>query len=153
MEKKERYIFTLSTIKSSCVLTCDTGTGTLKSNYRILLDGALLSYEVGEVAMRVETRYKHIVLDQDQVPRIADTTMKVIELVLAHLAYGWSPDELHFQFPHLSLGQIHSALAYYWDHRPELDADIERRLESVDALRSSLGESSLIIRLKAKGLI
>ncbi len=109
--------------------------------------------EVGEVAMRVETRYKHIVLDQDKVPRIAGTTMKVIELVLAHLAYGWSPDELHFQFPHLSLGQIHSALAYYWDHRPELDAEIERRLQSADALRSSLGESSLIARLRAKGLI
>jgi len=102
--------------------------------------------------MLVETRYEHIVLDQAQVPMIADTTMKVIELVLAHLAYGWSPDELHFQFPHLTLGQIHSALAYYWDHRAELDKDVERRLESVDKLRDSL-ESPLVARLKAKGLI
>ncbi len=102
--------------------------------------------------MLVETRYEHIVRDQAQVPMIADTTMKVIELVLAHLAYGWSPDELHFQFPHLTLGQIHSALAYYWDHRAELDKDVERRLESVDRLRDSL-ESPLVARLKAKGLI
>ncbi len=102
--------------------------------------------------MLIETRYEHIMLDQAQVPMIADTTMKVIELVLAHLAYGWSPDELHFQFPHLTLGQIHSALAYYWDHRAELDKDVERRLESVDKLRDSL-ESPLVARLKAKGLI
>ncbi len=103
--------------------------------------------------MLTETRYEHIALDRAQVPTIAGTTMKVIELVLAHLAYGWSPDELHFQFPHLTLGQIHSALAYYWDHRAELDKEIERRLESVDELRRSLGESPLIARLKAKGLI
>lgn len=77
--------------------------------------------------MLIETRYEHIVLDQAQVPRIAGTTMKVVELVLAHLAYGWSPDELHFQFPYLTLGQIHSALAHYWDHREELDKDIEQR--------------------------
>jgi len=103
--------------------------------------------------MLIETPYEHIELDQTQVPTIAGTTMKVIELVLAHLAYGWSPDELHFQFPHLTLGQIYSALAYYWDHRAELDKDIERRLESADRLRGSFGESPLVARLKAKGLI
>ncbi len=65
----------------------------------------------------VATRYEHIVLDAQGVPSIAATTMKVVELVTAQTAYGWSPEELHFQFPHLALGQIHSALAYYWDHR------------------------------------
>ena len=103
--------------------------------------------------MLVETRYEHVVLDSAKVPMIAGTTMKVIELVLSHIAHGWSPEELHFQFPHLTLGQIHSALAYYWDHKEELDKDIEQRLESIDRLRGTLGESSLVARLKAKGLI
>ncbi len=103
--------------------------------------------------MLAETRYEHVVLDKTKVPIIAGTTMKVIELVLAHLAYGWSPEELHFQFPHLTLGQIHSALAYYWDHREELDKDVEQRLESVDQLRRAIGESPLVARLKAKGLV
>lgn len=57
--------------------------------------------------------------------------MKVIELVLDKLAYGWSPEELHFQHPGLTLGQIHSALAYYWDHQEELEQDIEGRLQVV----------------------
>lgn len=103
--------------------------------------------------MLIETHYEHVVLNQVKVPIIAGTTMKVIELVLAHLAYGWSPEELHFQFPPLTLGQIHSALAYYWDHQEELDKDIERRLESVEQVRRSLRESPLVARLKAKRLI
>jgi len=103
--------------------------------------------------MAAETRYEHIVLNATQVPMITGTTMKVIELVLAQLAYGWSPEELHFQFPYLTLGQIYSALAYYWDHRDELDRDIERRLESVNQFRRRLGPSPLIARLQAKGLI
>ncbi|NJM40301.1 MAG: DUF433 domain-containing protein [Anaerolineae bacterium] len=75
-----------------------------------------------------KTAYGHIVFNQDGVPLIDDTTMKVIELVLETQAYGWSPEELRFQHPYLSLGQIHSALAYYWDHQSELDGDIEQRL-------------------------
>lgn len=76
--------------------------------------------------MIVETRYEHIILNEANVPLIAGTTMKVIELVLDYKAYGWSPEELHFQHPYLSLGQIYSALAYYWDHQAKLDQDIEQ---------------------------
>lgn len=103
--------------------------------------------------MLVETRYEHVVLNKAQIPVISGSTMKVIELALAHLAYGWSPEELHFQFSHLTLGQIYSALAYYWDHREELDQDIENRMSSMDQLRRSFGESPLVAKLKDKGLI
>ncbi len=103
--------------------------------------------------MPVETRYEHVGLNKTEDPVILGSTMKVVELVLAHLAYGWSPEELHFQFPHLTMGQIYSALAYYWDHREELDQDIEDRLSSVDQMRRSLGESPLVAKLKNEGLI
>lgn len=98
----------------------------------------------------VETRYEHIVLDDAGVPRIAGTTMKVLELVLERSAYGWSPEELHFQHPYLSLGQIHSALAYYWDHQAELDQDIARRRARVEELRRTTPPVPLIDRLKAQ---
>ena len=103
--------------------------------------------------MLVETRYEHVGLNKAKVPVILGSTMKLVELVLAHLAYGWSPEELHFQFPHLNMGQIYSALAYYWDHREELDADIENRLTSIDHYQDSFGESPLVAKLKDKGLI
>jgi hypothetical protein len=64
--------------------------------------------------------------------------LKVAELVIKQQVYGWSPEELHFQHPYLTLGQIHSALAYYWDYLAELDHHIQRRLERVDRLRCSL---------------
>lgn len=103
--------------------------------------------------MGVTTGYQHIVLNDAGVPIIAGTTMKVIELVLDHKAYGWSPEELHLQHPHLSLGQIHSALAYYWDHQEEIEQDIERGLRQVDGLQKMLKPSGLRAKLKAKGLI
>jgi uncharacterized protein (DUF433 family) len=96
-----------------------------------------------------ETRYEHIVLDDRGVPHIAGTTMKVVELVTAQIAYGWSPEELHFQFPYLTLGQIHSALAYYWDHRDELDRDIARRRETVEERRRQASPTPLHTRLRA----
>ena len=40
---------------------------------------------------------------------IAGTNMKVIEIVLEKTAYGCSPEELHFQHPYLTLGQMYSA--------------------------------------------
>ena len=97
----------------------------------------------------METRYKHIELNEDHAPSLACTTMKVVELVMAQRAYGWSPEELHFQHPDLSLGQIHSALAYYWDHRDELDRDIERRTRLADEIRSEVGSSPLAEKLRA----
>ena len=103
--------------------------------------------------MLAETRYEHVVLNDAHVPLISGTTMKVVELVLAQAAYGWSAEELHIQFSHLTLGQIYSALAYYWDHRDELDRNIEQRLEKVNNLQKSIPPAPLIKRLKDKGLI
>src|SRR5215211_5516746 len=96
----------------------------------------------------VETRYEHIVLGENNVPMIAGTTMKVIELVLDRIAYGWSPEELHFQHPYLTTSQIYSALAYYADHQEDLDQDIQRRLEFVDQIQRTMDTPPLINRLK-----
>jgi uncharacterized protein (DUF433 family) len=96
----------------------------------------------------VETRYEHVVTDENDIPYIAGTTMKVVELVMAQTAHGWSPEELHFQFPYLSLGQIYSSLAYYWDHQGALDQDIVRRLAMVEHLQKQLWSPALQARLR-----
>jgi uncharacterized protein (DUF433 family) len=98
----------------------------------------------------METRYEHIEVNEKGVPAISGTRMKVVHLVLSQRAYGWSPEELHFQYPHLTLGQIHSALAYYHDHREELDRDIERRSEKVEELRQKMHPTHLAERIKAR---
>jgi uncharacterized protein (DUF433 family) len=60
------------------------------------------------------TEYKYVHLN-DGVPTLTGTTMMVVELITAQFAYGWSPEELHLNYPHLSMSQIYSALAYYWE--------------------------------------
>lgn len=77
-----------------------------------------------------------IEIDEKGVPWISGANTKVIEVVLDKMAYGWSPEEMHRQHSHLSMAQIHAALAYYYEHQSELDADIESRYREVEALRA-----------------
>jgi uncharacterized protein (DUF433 family) len=101
----------------------------------------------------VQTSYEHIVLNEKGTPIIAGTTMKVVELVVEKLAYGWSAEELYFQHPYLTLGQIYSALAYYADHKAELEKEIENRIELGVRLERETKSPPLTERLKSKGLI
>jgi len=101
----------------------------------------------------MQTTYEHIALDEKGTPVIAGTTLKVIELVVERIAHGWSAEELQFQHPYLTLGQIYSALAYYADHQAELEKDIESRLELSIKLEKETAVSPMIGRLKSKGLI
>ncbi len=103
--------------------------------------------------MLTKTTYEHILIDDHGIPQIAGANTKVVELVLDNLAYGWSPEELAFQHSHLTLGQIHSALAYYYDHRDEIDQNIERRLHDVETMQRSSVETRFTKRLSAQNLI
>ena len=89
-----------------------------------------------------------IELDEQGVAWISGTRVKVIEVALDKLAHGSSPEEMAFQYPHLSLAQIHAALAYYYEHQGELDADIERRWLEVKALAAQEADSPLQQRLR-----
>ena len=61
---------------------------------------------------------------------------------------GYSAEELHFQYPQLSMGQVHSALAYYWDHQTEMDVAIEHSLEEANRLREAIPESKVQAKLR-----
>ncbi len=95
--------------------------------------------------------YEHIVVDDDGVPWIEGANTKVVELVAEVKAYGRSPEELAYQHPHLRLGQVHSSLAYYWDHQQSIDADLKRREELAERLRQEASEHPLVARLRATG--
>jgi uncharacterized protein (DUF433 family) len=99
------------------------------------------------------TAYEHIVLDEKGVPWIEDANTKIVELVAAARAHGWSAEELTYQHPHLTLGQVHSALAYYWDHREEVEADLKRRAGLIEEIQIEVGEHPLIAKLRAQGQV
>ena len=98
------------------------------------------------------TEHKYVELNEAGVAFVAGTTMKVVELVETQMAYGWSPQEIHLNHRYLTMSQIHSAFAYYWDNKPELDAEIERREEYVKRAEREAGESPLAARLREEKL-
>ncbi len=67
------------------------------------------------------------------------------------IAHGWSPEEIHFQHAHLSMAQIHAALAYYYDHQREMDALIQQSLKQVSRRQEEAGESPIRKRLRELG--
>ncbi|MCL4207667.1 MAG: DUF433 domain-containing protein [Pirellulaceae bacterium] len=93
----------------------------------------------------------HIELDEIGVAWIDDTNVKVIEVVLDKLTHGSSPEEIHFQYPHLSLAQIHAALAHYHDHRGEFDDRIARDGAEIGEIRRQSGETPGRKKLRTLG--
>ncbi len=93
----------------------------------------------------------HIALDDHGVAWIDGTGTKVKDVVLDKLAYGWSPEEMHRQHPHLPLAKIHAAMSYYYDHQAELEAEMERDYQEVESMRQAAGESPFVKRVRAMG--
>ena len=56
------------------------------------------------------TAYRYIEIDENSVPIIEGTSMKVVELITSIKAYNWGPEELLQNYPHLTLSKIYSAL-------------------------------------------
>jgi uncharacterized protein (DUF433 family) len=91
---------------------------------------------------------EHIDVDARGVARIVGKRTKVIQIVMDRMAYGWGPEEIHAQHPHLSLSQIYAAFAYYYDHKAELDAQIEADIRRADEMRAQAGESAIVQKIK-----
>lgn len=82
---------------------------------------------------------------------VAGTETKVIEIVLEHLAHHWHADGIQRQHPHLSMAQVHAALAYYYDHQAELDREISDRGERVAAIRKRVADDSVRLKVQRIG--
>ena len=52
---------------------------------------------------------------------------------------GRSPEEIADQYGHLSLAQVHAALAYYHANRDEIDAELAAEEAEYDRLASVHG--------------
>ncbi len=56
-------------------------------------------------------------------PKIAGTGLTVRRIV-GWYKMGMTPEEIALEYPHLTLAQVHAALAYYHANREEIEADI-----------------------------
>lgn len=68
---------------------------------------------------------------------IAGHRVRVADVVVWHERQGYSPDEVVALFPDLTLADVHAALAYYFDHQDEIEAD----LRADDALARQLART------------
>ena len=92
-----------------------------------------------------------IVVDENGVAYVEGTTTKVVEVALAKQASGLSPEELQAELPHLTLAQVYGALAYYFEHQADLDADLRRREEQAEELRRGAAPSEFAQRVRGEG--
>ena len=77
-------------------------------------------------------------------PHIAGHRIKVQHIAVWHQRMGMSVDEIASTYD-LTLAQVYSALAYYWDHKQQIDDDIQSDRDFVDGLRAgapSISEDS-----------
>jgi len=79
-------------------------------------------------------------------PRIAGSRIRVQDVAVWHEYLGLSPDEIVAEHPGLSLGGVHAALAYYYDHRDAIQRDL-RESESLAAELRGRTPSKLLQRL------
>lgn len=66
-------------------------------------------------------------------PCIAGTGVTVKRIVGWH-RLGMAPEEIAAEYGHLTLAQVHAALAYYYANREEIDADLEQEATEYDRL-------------------
>lgn len=59
-------------------------------------------------------------------PCVAGTSLEVSVIAIAKIVHQQSPEEIAADYD-LSLPQVYAALAYYYDHKPEIDATIQER--------------------------
>ena len=68
-------------------------------------------------------------------PCIAGTRIRVQDVFVWHDLQGQSADEIVSRFPQLTMADVYAALSYYWDHRDEIQRDMQAELDLVTRLR------------------
>lgn len=86
---------------------------------------------------------EHIVSDPDMCfgkPRIAGTRFKVKDVVIHHHYQGMSLIEIATDW-NLPLPGVYAAMAYYYDHKAEIDRELKEDDEFVKQLKAERGSA------------
>ena len=66
-------------------------------------------------------------------PRIAGTGITVHRVAIWY-KLGYSPEEIAYQYGHLTLAQVYAALAYYHANREQIDVEIAAEEAEADGI-------------------
>lgn len=98
--------------------------------------------------------YPHI-QKQDNLPARLQRLprIRISQIVMDYLAYGWSVEEMCRQHLYLTPAEAHAAMGYYFDHQEEIDREISQEWQQVQENMTQAAKSPFYIRMKAKGLL
>ena len=81
-------------------------------------------------------------------PRIDGHRITVEDVAVWHERMGMSPDEIVFNYPSITLSDVHAALAYYFENRERINADILEGEKLVENLRA--GQPSIFEKVRQR---
>lgn len=76
-------------------------------------------------------------------PCIAGTRIRVLDVYAMYELQGKTPDEIVQAYPHITLADVHSALAYYYSHQEEIRQSYRDEDRIVDEIKAKLGPGPL----------
>jgi uncharacterized protein (DUF433 family) len=80
--------------------------------------------------------------------RIAGHRVRVLDIAVMHEKFGLSVDEIVDQIPTITRADVYAALAYYWDHREEIEEAIVEEEAVAEAMRRARGLGPLEEKLR-----
>lgn len=66
---------------------------------------------------------------------IAGHRVRVLDIAIWHEHQGLTPDEIVSHIPSITLADVHAALAYYFDHRDEIQEEIRAERAEAEEFR------------------
>ena len=84
----------------------------------------------------------------ERLPRV-----RVAQIVMDHIAHGWSAEEICRQHSYLLPVEVYASLAYYFDHQEELDREIRAEWERAEQERAEAAPTPFVLRMKAQGIL
>ncbi|MGL5943810.1 MAG: DUF433 domain-containing protein [Waterburya sp.] len=104
--------------------------------------------------MTSQITYPHIEKSQDQAAHLQRLPrIRVAQLVMDYMAYGWSIEEMCRQHPYLRPAEAYAAMGYYFDHQEEIDNEIRAEWEQAQQEQVKFPASPFAIRMRTKGLL
>lgn len=104
--------------------------------------------------MSLDCAYAHIEKREGEPACLGRTPrVRVAQIVMDYLAYGWSVDEMCRQHPYLTPAEAHAAMAYYFDHQAEIDREIEADVKEAASARANAPPAPFVVRMRAEGLL
>src|SRR3990172_9477931 len=85
-------------------------------------------------------------------PCVAGTRIRVWDIHVWHNLRGQTPEQIMAEFPQLSLADVHAALAYYLDHREEIQRQAKEDEEYVAKMKREQGITKFDLLKRRLGL-